>query len=170
MLARLPPAIRMPMQRPNPSTSMARPGRRTSLAASRRVRWLALLLVCAVVLLQTLGLLHRTVHADRLGAVAVAGASDEAAMQGAAASVDSTADSPRADDGSARNPIAKLFAGHHGHDCDRYDQASHADLVFCLAFGLPSVLPPQPRLGSHPAWHIAAQARGFLARAPPVLA
>ena len=132
---------------------------------------MALLLVFAVVLMQTFGLLHRTVHADRLGVVAVADASDETVTQGARSSIDSTGDSPRADDASAHNPIAKLFVGHHGHDCDRYDQASHADLVFGFAFGSPAVLPPpQLRLDSHPAWHIAAQARGFLARAPPVLA
>jgi hypothetical protein len=61
-----------------------------------------------------------------------------------------------------------LFDDHEDESqCRLYDQLSHADLIASwLALPIPSAL-PQRALPSHGAWHLAAQATGFLARGPP---
>jgi hypothetical protein len=135
----------------------ALPSRRR--APSNRRRALAAVLAMALVLVQMLGLAHRIVHVERAlpataGAFA-AGADGSAALKRPA---------PRSD-GSG---WLALFALHDpGADCDAFDQMSHADLVVDIS--LDEALPCSGSQASsrHAAWHVAAQARGFLARGPP---
>ena len=47
---------------------------------------------------------------------------------------------------------------------------SHADLAVGAALDLTSASPDGAPSVVHPAWHLAAQAQGFLARAPPIVA
>ena len=125
-------------------------------AASLQLRRLACsALLVALVLAQTLGLVHRIVHAPTGGhsALAVpvlASASASAAME------------------AGTRWLKALFSGHSSEQgCDLYDQLSHADAVpeapaaAILAHGLDAV-PTR-----HSAGQVAAQAAGFLARAPP---
>ena len=103
-------------------------------------------LLVALVLAQTLGLVHRIVHAP-IGGYPAASASKAAGT----------------------GWLKALFAGHSSEQgCDLYDQLSHADAVpeapaaAFLVRGVDAV----------PTWHsvgqVAAQAAGFLARAPPL--
>ena len=112
----------------------------------------------ALLAVQTLGVLHRAAHVDlaRLSAVAAIGYSAEAA------------EAPR----SVRGWLNTLFAGHAGaRDCDAFDQMSHGDAaVTTTALDLGSSPPAMASAVVHPAWHLAAQARGFLARGPPATA
>jgi hypothetical protein len=104
-------------------------------------------LLFALVLAQTLGLVHRIVHAP-IGA-----------HPAIAASASTTA---------GTSWLKALFAGHSSEQgCDLYDQLSHADAV---------PTPPTAAILVHaldavPTWHsvgyLAAQAAGFLARGPP---
>ncbi len=108
-----------------------------------RARSLVLSLCLALALLQTLGVMHRVVHA------------------------------PHGADGHATGWLERLFAGHaaNGHGCDAYDQASHGDLAGGFAaLDVPAVPPAVELPLPHSSWHTAAQARGFLARGPPPLA
>ncbi len=115
----------------------------------RSVRLLAATLAMALALVQSIGLLHGIVH---LGDSAPAFADRGVPGQGA----------DRHDD------LTALFSGHDGeHDCERFDQMSHADLAVGGAVDLGAMPLPQHAAVAHPAWHIAAQARGFLARGPP---
>ncbi|MEO7057047.1 MAG: hypothetical protein ABI281_14450 [Caldimonas sp.] len=119
---------------------------------------LAVMLLCV----QTLGALHRIAHVDplRLQATAVA-----ASVAGVAE--DSTTIATVAP--SRSSWLQTLFAGHIGsRDCDAFDQLSHADAVFATVLDLAQAPPAQPPADAAPAWHIAAQARGYLARGPPI--
>lgn len=108
--------------------------------------------VVAVVLMalafaQTLGLMHRIVHAPVLVAAGVARLHASAPLHG----------------------LQALFAG-HGSDqgCHLYDQSSHPDLATVIApvFALlDTVETPAP---IHTSTHVAVQAAGFLARGPPL--
>ena len=105
---------------------------------SRR-RWLALALG-ALLFAQMLGLVHRIAHAPN-------------ALPAAQAVPDHAAKA--------------LFGAHDDESkCRLYDQLMHAD----LAVGTPAFAAPLPvaAIGTelHPAWHLAAQAAGFLARGP----
>ena len=120
----------------------------TRTPARRRALWL---LAMALVAVQTLGFLHRVAHA-RHGAVA--------------ASVSSAAFEARTP--AATGWLDALFSGHAGgRDCDAFDQTSHADLAVGGTLAFASAPPEAPLAIVHRACHIAAQARGFLARAPP---
>ena len=105
-------------------------------------------LIAALVLLQTLGLMHRIVHAGT-----------------AAAAVHANA-------GVAPAAWAEtLFAGHDkGSACALYDQLlqPHAAVDTACA-AKPAFAPPRPA-DQHRAWQLALQAHGFLARGPPALA
>jgi hypothetical protein len=102
-------------------------------------RPLAGLLVCALLLMQALGLLHRVLHAD--------------------------GPSPAAQE---RGRIEALFAHHHDlGDCQIFDQLSHADGVG-FAFVVPGAMPPASMAApALQAPQVAAQAAGYLARGPP---
>jgi hypothetical protein len=99
------------------------------------------LLVCALLLTQALGLLHRVEHAD--------GPTSSHAEH-------------------AHGVLEVLFAQHHdGGDCQIYDQLSHADGVGfgCVQPGaMPAVQQPATAL---PLPLRAAQAVVYLARGPP---
>ena len=114
-----------------------------------RIRRLACAtLLVALVLAQTLGLVHRIVHAPIGGHPAV------------------TASASTASSGIAW--LKALFAGHSSEQgCDLYDQLSHADAVPQAAIAALVVHDAD----AVPSWHsgvqAAAQAAGFLARGPP---
>ena len=112
----------------------------------RRTRraWLPLV-AAALLFAQMLGLVHRIVHAPVKHETFAVAASTLA--------------------------VDKLFGDHDdASKCRLYDQLAHADLAVDTTpvaalpapFGIASV--------PHSAWHIAAQAAGFLARGPPAFA
>ena len=125
-----------------------------------RRRGFAFVLALALVAVQMLGLAHRIVHADRAqlaaaAALALAGSADAPALKSAAHR-------------SGSSWLLALFSGHDpGHDCDAFDQMSHADAV--VGMTLDTALPSAPveACVTHAAWHLAAQAQGYLARGPP---
>jgi hypothetical protein len=110
-------------------------------------RLLAGWLVCALLLTQGLGLLHRLVHAH--GPTGAAHAA-------------------HADPGRHGGALTGWFAHHHdAADCLVFDQLSHADGLGLAPAHTPGV-PPRGPGGTAPRLpHIAAQALGFLARGPP---
>ena len=102
-------------------------------------RPLAGLLVCALLMTQALGLMHRVLHAG--------GPSHAAHDPGR---------------------IEALFEHHHDQgDCQVFDQLSHADGVG-FAFVEPGATPPAPPPApALQAPKLAAQAAGYLASGPP---
>lgn len=76
---------------------------------------------------------------------------------------------------SASTPVhwlKALFAGHHDGSagCTLFDQLTHADVLHDLP-ALPLGAAVHTSVDEvHVAWHLAAQATGFLARAPPLRA
>ena len=143
--------------------------------SARRRRMLCLAMLVALALAQTLGLIHRIVHAPAgsyaafvaSGAGAGAASSTDSARAVAASSTSGGA--AAAFNTSSTDWLKALFAGHASEQgCDLYDQFSHADgaptapaVVVLLAAG--DVASPSPA-GSR----VAAQAAGFLARGPPL--
>lgn len=117
-------------------------------AASMRFRRLACAtLLFALVLAQTLGLVHRIVHAPIGGHPAISASASTKA---------------------GTSWLKALFAGHSNEQgCDLYDQLSHADAV--PAASTAAIL--AHAFDAVPTWHsvghLAAQAAGFLARGPP---
>ena len=103
-----------------------------------------------MVLLQALGLVHRTAHYRT--------AHHHAAP---------AAQAPHAA-GVAQPWLKALFSGHtEGAECVLYDQLGQADALAAVpTVVLPdaAVIRPEP---VHPAWNLAHQAAGFLARGPP---
>jgi hypothetical protein len=111
------------------------------------------LVLVALVMVQSLGLLHRIVHAG--------GAANDA--PGVQALVDG------ATSGEAGSWLDRLFARHDQHGCDAFDQLTHTDAlcgVAALPVTQPAAAAPAER---HHAWQLAHQAAGFLARGPPPL-
>ena len=116
-----------------------------------RRRTILLIVAAALLLSQALGLLHRVVHAPQDGhAVAVV-----------AAAIPSEAVAPWLD---------QLFAAHNADGCASYDQLAHADFLWGQPPEPCSAAPSAAARSCHPAWHLAAQAAGYLARGPPRLA
>lgn len=110
-------------------------------------RLLAGWLVCALLLTQGLGLLHRIVHANGPADVAHPAHAD-----------------PVRDHGT----LASLFAHHHdAADCQVFDQLSHADAVGFAQVHTPGVSVAGPCGAAPRLPDVAAQAVGFLARGPP---
>lgn len=104
-------------------------------------------LLVALVLAQTLGLIHRIVHAP-IGAHPAVTAS--------------------ASTSSGIAWMKALFAGHSSeHGCHLYDQLSHADAVPQAPFAALVVHDIDAVPGCRSDVHVAAQAAGFLARGPP---
>jgi hypothetical protein len=141
---------------------------RTSAAGSRHDfasgrRGFAFVLALALIAVQMLGLAHRIVHADRTHLAAVSAA---AALGGIDAPVLKT--SPH----RSGSWLLALFAGHDPtHDCDAFDQMSSGDVTVDVTFDLAAPPPAPVEACFMPAaWHLAAQAQGFLARAPPLAA
>ena len=131
---------------------------------SNRRRAFVGLLAVALVLVQMLGLAHRIVHAEKVQLAT-------AAASAFVAAADATAAAKSLPHRSGASGLLALFAGHDpGADCDAFDHMSHAD--FAVDLSLDAALPSagSPACFRHAAWHVAAQARGFLARAPPFAA
>lgn len=119
---------------------------RASSARFRRTLFSIVLL--ALVLAQTLSLVHRIVHSPL--------------------AVHATAPSGAPLTHPATDWLKALFAGHSTEQgCELYDQLAHSDLLAADALLVPLLHPTEARAPSHPAWHLAAQAAGFLARGPP---
>ncbi len=102
---------------------------------------LAGLLVCALLLTQALGLLHRVEHAEG---------------------------PPSSHAEHSHGVLEALFAHHQDeHDCQSYDQLSHADGVG-FGFVAPGAMPPAQKPAPDPRTpEVAAPAAGYLARGPP---
>lgn len=144
----------------------------------RRVASIGLLLLAAVLLLaQTLGLVHRSLHGSSLRPALAAAAADNGSVgqhrhHHGPASADTDAHGRGGHPGSALATAERLF-GHDGEatpECRLYDQAQHADLLWAppsVAFEpLPRPLlraAGTPQTRSHPC-------AGFHARGPPALA
>jgi hypothetical protein len=113
-----------------------------SVNRSRRIG--LALVVAAVLLVQMLGLVHRVAHG-------VPGF-DSAALAAHGHATDT------------------LFADHDdGAKCRLYDQLTHADLDVGVVATIEILPTLDVTLQLHPAWQIAAQAAGYLARGPPAL-
>ena len=103
----------------------------------------------ALVLAQTLGAIHRIVHAPLAGGHA-------ALVTGAKAT---------------SHPLAALFAGHAGEQgCELYDQLSHADLLPVLPAALPPAAPAPVLDAAAPGGCVAQPVAGPPARGPPARA
>ena len=126
--------------------------------SSRRLRRTVFSIVLlALALAQTLGVVHRVVHSPLSAHAMVSFGAQPAAATGV------RADQPGV------HWLQALFAGHDNErGCHLFDQLSHSDLmpveVTVVACPHPVDLPDV----SHPGWHLAAQAAGFLARGPPL--
>lgn len=102
----------------------------------------AIAVAMAVLLAQSLGLVHRISHGPGWHAATAAPA------QG----------------------LDALFASHGDEGgCVLYDQLTHGDAAWSPPMQTLPALPPAAVPTPHRSWHIAAQARGFLARGPPAI-
>ena len=133
---------------------------------TKRLRRATLFVVmAALVFAQTLGLLHRVVHAPP---------STHAALNPFAVQVPVVVQAARADvaeQGPATLPwLDRLFAAHGDSGCESYDQLAHADLLWGDPPALCARAVNTTAPSADPAWQLAAQAAGYLARGPPLLA
>lgn len=143
-----------------------------------------ILLVVAVALLlsQALGLMHRMVHAPDVGHAAHAAhvvnhvgsgafaAHLQAAELGALALRGAHATDEAAHGADCEHWLERLFATHDADACASYDQLAHADFLWSVPPQLAFAAVTTALRSCHPAWHLAAQAAGYLARGPPGLA
>lgn len=116
--------------------------------------WLALVLVCALLWAQLLGLTHRVVHGPQFAVPAVV-------LQAGVGTGNVTGVVTGAEAGL----FAPLFAGHQGADCSTFDQLGHADaLAGVQAQALPAFAPLQPLVVATVFFllqhHLRLQARG----------
>ena len=129
-----------------------------SRQASRRFRsTLFAVVLMAFALAQTMGLMHSIVHA----AFPAHATANVGGMNAGGVTASAT---------PALGWLQALFVGHAGKQgCQLYDQLSHGDLTAAPIGAAVLSLPPgawgDP---ARPAWHLAAQAAGFLARGPPL--
>ena len=127
-----------------------------TVTLKHRARWLAVALIC-LVFAQTLGALHRVVHAG-----GVTGASVSTTLAPNFESVRS------AEFAGVSLDFEALFVGHADHEvCDQFDQLSHADLLSGSHAPIALPLTGDMSTVAHPGWNLAEQAAGFLARGPP---
>ena len=119
--------------------------------------WLALVLVCALLWAQGLGMAHRVVHGPQLAGPLVAWSAGTEA--GGVAGVVTS---------SEVGWLAPLFAGHQGADCSTFDQLSHGHaLAGDLAQTFPAVVPGS-RLIAATALFLVRQPLRLQARGPPL--
>ena len=143
-LAWAPELIEVKVARLRRVSASALPLRAASLQCRRLV---CSTLLVALVLVQTLGLVHRIVHAPIGGHPAAS----------ALASLE-----------TGTGWLKALFAGHSSEQgCDLYDQLSHADAVPAASASAILVHAFDAVPTWHSVGHLAAQAAGFLARGPP---
>lgn len=122
---------------------------RPALATPRRL--LAGALLCALLLTQALGLLHRVLHAH---GPAPMQASHAWLVQGTAA--------------PQERGFAALFAQHHdAQDCQVFDQLTQAHAPGFAIAAVAAEPMAEVRLAIFAAPDLAAQAVGYLARGPP---
>lgn len=120
----------------------------TRLQAIRLRSWVVHLTVASLLLAQSLGLLHRSVHQPTHGKVFAAGTAHH-----------------------APSAVADLFADHTlDTDCRLYDQLAHADLAPLPVLALPCSFSTAPSSATLPCGHQPVPRRGYRARAPPALA
>jgi hypothetical protein len=121
--------------------------------------WVIHLALASLLLVQSLGLLHRTVHTG-LGT----------AMVSASASGSVSASTPQAHP-HAPASFGTLFAGHKSDlDCRLFDQLAHADLAPLPVLAVPCEFDSAAAVQALPAGHQPAPERSYRARGPPVLA
>lgn len=142
----------------SPLWSLRRRG--VACPAWQRVAWVLVLWVSALTV-QSLGVLHGYVHPH----VGLAG------LAPAAQDVDGDADAPTAAPAApqVQGWLQALFAGHHDGSagCTLFDQLTHADVLHDVPALAHQAIAPALADEVHAAWHLATQAAGFLARAPP---
>jgi hypothetical protein len=114
---------------------------------------LALVLVCALLWAQLLGLTHRVVHGPQLASSAVV--VQAGSVTGNVASGETGLWAP-------------LFAGHQGADCSSFDQLSHVDAVAGLQSQALPVLAPLPPLAVAAVFFVVEQHLRLQARGPPL--
>jgi hypothetical protein len=120
----------------------------TSQHAIRLRAWVIHLTVASLLLAQSLGFLHRTVHAQAVSGAAAATVSQAASLG-----------------------VASLFAAHAlDTDCRLYDQLAHADLAALPTHALPCDFSSAPQQAELPCGRLPATARSYCARGPPALA
>ncbi len=122
--------------------------------------------MAALLLSQALGLLHRVAHEPPAAVHAVSAAL--AALQTTAVY---TTRADAAEQGTAGGHwLGRLFAAHDADACASYDQLAHADFLWGQPPELFTPAATTAARSSNPAWQLAAQAAGYLARGPPRLA
>ena len=126
-----------------------------------RRRTILLIVAAALLLSQALGLLHGVVHAPQDGHRVVHAPQDVPVVAVAVAAIPSDA---------VARWLDRLFAAHNADGCASYDQLAHADFLWGHAPEPFCAAPSGAAASFHPAWQIAAQAAGYLARGPPRLA
>jgi hypothetical protein len=121
----------------------------TSARSLARRTTLICVVLLALVMAQSLGLLHRLAHGGHASPAMVALQADT----------------------HSGDALKSLFGGHEKDSgaCDLYDQLTHADALWSVPALVLPVLQPLAPAERHASWHFAAQSAGFLARGPPAL-
>ncbi|HZY20205.1 MAG TPA: hypothetical protein VFE82_17175 [Ramlibacter sp.] len=114
-------------------------------------RLLVLLLLPALLLAQSLGLVHGVAHAPGLAVSGAAVAADIDTSHAQAAQADG------------------LFGGHDGSTCRLYDQLTHGSAAPCVPVVLAPLLPPAQLVAVLHGLALARWAALFDARGPPAL-
>lgn len=115
-----------------------------------------LLLACALLLAQALGLAHRIVHGPQLGGLPAV--SQPAAVNAAGTGA-----------GVADGFFAQLFAAHQADsDCRVFEQLSHADTLPAVPLLALPALAPLPPLAAAAAGRFICLLLPFQARGPPL--
>lgn len=115
-----------------------------------------LVLACALLLAQALGLAHRIVHGPQLSSL-------QAVSQAA------TAEVPAASAVVADGFLTQLFAGHQGEaDCRVFEQLSHADTLPAVPLLALPALVPLPPVALAVAGRFIRLILPFQARGPPL--
>jgi len=119
--------------------------------------WVIHLALASLLLVQSLGLLHRTVHSGLGTALA-------------SVSVSVSASTPQAHP-HAPTSVGTLFVGHKSDlDCRLFDQLAHADLAPLPVLAVACEFDSAAATPALPAGHRPAPARSYHARGPPALA
>lgn len=124
-------------------------------SSGRPAGWLLpVLLVCALLLAQTLGFMHGVVHGPQV----VAARNASLQMQS-----ETLVSKP------AHDWVAALFYSHQGdNDCRLYDQASHGSAALNVAAAAPPMLMPSLTVAFFNSRALARWAALFDARGPPL--
>lgn len=137
--------------------------RRRGLACPvwQRVAW-ALVLWFSALAMQSLGVLHGYVHTQ-------AHQAHQASVAPALQDQDDDAPTVASTATQLQGWPQALFSGHHDGSatCALFDQLTHADVLHDVPALALQAIAPAVADEVHAAWHLATQAAGFLARAPP---